>query len=136
MSAINVYLTFNGNCREAMDFYSSVFGATIDSMQTFADGPESGADGDSDRIMHASMSFDNGSLMASDTPEDSPDLVVGDNFSLTLETKSPEQTDDWLEQLSSDGGAVTMPAEKTFWGSYFGMCRDRFGINWMVMCDD
>ena len=135
MPAINTYLTFNGNCREAMEFYSSVFGTNIESMQTFAEGPESGAEIEGGRIMHASMTFDNGTLMASDTPRDSSDLVVGGNFSLSLETKDPEQTDDWLEKLASEGGEVTMPAEKTFWGAYFGMCRDRFGINWMVLCD-
>ncbi len=135
MSSINVYLTFDGNCREAMEFYSSVFGTSIDSIQTFAEGPESSSDVDGQRIMHASMSFENGTLMASDTPQDSSGLVIGDNFSLSLETKNPEQTDDWLEKLSSDGGTLTMPAEKTFWGAYFGMCRDRFGINWMLLCE-
>lgn len=135
MPSINVYLTFNGDCREAMEFYSSVFETNIETMQTFADGPESSGGIVGDRIMHASMTFENGTLMASDTPQESSDLVIGGNFSLSLETKNPEQTDDWLEKLSADGGTLTMPAEKTFWGAYFGMCRDRFGINWMILCD-
>lgn len=118
-----------------MEFYSSVFGTSIESMQTFADGPESNDEIVGDRIMHASMTFENGSLMASDTPTETSDLVLGGNFSISLETKDPQQTDDWLEKLSSDGGEVTLPAASTFWGSYFGMCRDRFGINWMVLCD-
>ncbi len=135
MTAINAYLTFNGTCREAMEFYSSVFGTNIDSMQTFGEGPESGPDVDSDRIMHAFMSFDTGTLMASDTSQDSSELVVGDNFSLSLNTKDRAQTDEWLAKLASDGGEVTMPAQEMFWGAYFGMCRDRFGINWMLLCE-
>lgn len=118
-----------------MEFYCAVFGTSIDSIQSFAEGPESSSEIDGQRIMHASMSFENGTLLASDTPQDSSDLVIGDNFSLSLETKSPEQTDDLLEKLSCDGGTLTMPAEKMFWGAYFGMCRDRFGINWMILCE-
>ncbi|MXX95989.1 MAG: VOC family protein [Gammaproteobacteria bacterium] len=134
MASINGYLTFNGNCREAMEFYRSIFGLDFESMMTFGDGPDGVGGSDSNRIMHASLPFESGTLMASDTADDDPNFSEGNNFSLCLDTDDKTQTDEWLAKLS-DGGKVTFPAQKTFWGAYFAMCRDKFGINWMLMCE-
>ena len=134
MAAINAYLTFNGNCREALEFYQSIFDVDFESNMTFADGPEGVGGSDPNRIMHASLKFKSGTLMASDTEDDDPNFSSGNNFSLCLDTDNKAQTDDWLAKLA-DGGEVTLPAQKTFWGAYFGMCRDKFGINWMLMCE-
>ena len=85
--------------------------------------------------MHTSMSFSSGILMASDTPHHDPDFSAGTNFSLSIETENRAQTEEWLEKLASDGGEVTMEAQEMFWGAYFGMCTDRYGISWMLLCD-
>ena len=135
MSDCSVYLTFNGNCREAFDFYRSVFGGDFDYITTFDELPEKyeRSPEDSDRIMHVSLPVKEGLLMGSDTFSGMDDVDFGNNFSISVTTSSVEETDTFMERMSADG-TVTMPAEKTFWGAYFGMCRDQFGINWMFSC--
>ena len=128
------YLTFDGDCREAFEFYGSVFGEDFHVFDTFAEGP---AEMDvpealRDRVMHVSLPIGDGILMGSDTMPGAPPLVVGSNFSLSVGASSREESDELLAKLSA-GGSVTMPMETTFWGAYFGMCTDRFGINWMVV---
>lgn len=135
--SLNVYLTFDGNCREAFDFYKSVFGGDFAVCETFAAAPpDSGiAADDKDRIMHVSLPVGATSLMGSDTGQgfDGP-LVVGTNFSISIVGESKPQSDALFARLS-EGGEVDMPMQETFWGAYFGRCRDKFGIKWMVNCD-
>ncbi len=135
MSDCSVYLTFNGNCREAFDFYRSVFGGDFDYITTFDELPEKyeRAPEDSDRIMHVSLPVKEGLLMGSDTFSAMGNVDFGNNFSISVTTSSIEETDTFMERMSTNG-KVTMPAEKTFWGAYFGMCCDQFGINWMFSC--
>lgn len=135
MTGCSVYLTFNGNCREAFDFYRSVFGGDFDYITTFDELPEKfeRSPEDSDRIMHVSLPVKEGLLMGSDTFSAMDDVDFGNNFSISVTTSSVEETDTFMERMSANG-AVTMPAEKTFWGAYFGMCRDQYGINWMFSC--
>ena len=130
------YLTFDGNCREAFEFYRTVFGGEFHVLSTFADGPD---DMDTpaagkDRIMHVSLGIGSSLLMGSDTSPAAPPLAVGSNFSLSVEAESDDEADNLLARLA-EGGTVTMAMERQFWGAYFGMCTDRFGINWMVMCE-
>ena len=135
MSECSVYLTFNGNCREAFDFYRSVFGGDFDYISTFDELPEKyeRSPEDSDRIMHVSLPVKNGLLMGSDMSSAMGNVDFGNNFSISVTTSSVAETDTFMERMS-ENGKVTMPAEKTFWGAYFGMCCDRFGINWMFSC--
>ena len=88
---------------------------------------------DMNKIMHVSMPIsDETTLMGSDVGgEWTQDLNVGNNITLSITADSKEQADHFFKSLS-EGGKVTMPMEKTFWGSYFGMCTDRFDINWMI----
>ena len=126
------YLSFGGNCREALDFYRSVFGGEYVRIQTFGDGPPDMGVPDSDRgkIMHATLTVGDGVIMGSDVPSNfGPPPVVGNNFSLTYPTQSREETDELFAKMS-EGGKVTMPIQEMFWGAYFGACTDRFGINW------
>ena len=128
------YLHFNGNCREAFDFYRSVFGGEYLMVSTFADGPpDMGVpESDHDKIMHASLSIGDGELMGSDMPSDfGPSPVAGNNFSLSYSPRSREEADEMFAKIS-EGGTVTMPMEEMFWGAYFGSCRDKFGINWQL----
>ena len=128
------YLSFDGNCREVLDFYKSVFGGEYMIMQTFGDGPDDMgiADADKDKIMHATLMIGDGVIMGSDMPSGfGPPPVVGTNFSLTYPTQSKEETDELFAKISEDG-TVTMPVQEMFWGAYFGSCTDKFGINWQL----
>ncbi len=132
--ALNTYLTFDGNCREAFEFYRSVFGGEFSVIQTFADGPPDmpGRDELGDQIMHVSLPVGASVLMGSDRgPGAGPELVVGNNFSISIEGQSREHCDEVFGKLSA-GGKVTMPLQDMFWGAYYGMCTDRFGVNWMI----
>lgn len=83
--------------------------------------------------MHVSLPMGNGSvLMGSDSGgEWAPSTIIGNNISLSLNAKSQDEADRIFNALSA-GGTVTMPMAKTFWGDYFGMCKDKFDINWMM----
>lgn len=135
MSSIQTYLNFNGNTEEAFNFYKSVFGGEFETLQRFKDVPSgnhmpSGVQGD--KIMHISLPVGpNTMLMGSDVPPTMPQTVTGTNFSLTYTPDSAEETERVFKALS-EGGKITMPLDKVFWGAYFGMCTDRFGIQWMV----
>ena len=126
------YLSFNGNCREAFDFYVSVFGGEYAFVQTFGDAPvDIGVpDVEKGNIMHATLQLGDGLLMGSDMPSTmGPPRTIGNNFSLTYPTQSREETDDLFAKVS-EGGTVTMPLQDQFWGAYFGACVDKFGIQW------
>lgn len=137
MTTANVYLIFNGNCEAAFNFYKSVFGGEFPYMGKFKDMPPT-AEGegvppeDADKIMHVSLPIGNGTMiMGSDTGgEWAPHFVQGNNFNISLTTDSAAEADRLFNSLSKDG-VVKMPMAKTFWGDYFGMCTDQFGINWM-----
>ena len=132
--ALNTYLTFDGNCREAFEFYRSVFGGEFSVIQTFADGPPDMPLPDEmrDQVMHVSLPVGDSVLMGSDRgPGFGPELVVGNNFSISIVGQSREHCDEVFARLSA-GGKVTMPLQDMFWGAYYGMCTDRFGINWMI----
>lgn len=134
MNALTPYLTFNGNARAAMEFYKECLGGDM-FMQTFGESPM-GADmpeGDKNLVMHASVT--NGALviMASDCRPGEP-AVIGNNVSLSITGTSKDQLTDVFNKISA-GGHTTMPLQDTFWGAYFGMCTDKFGINWMFNFD-
>lgn len=131
---ISTYLTFDGNCREAFEFYRTVFGTDFHVFTTFGEGPDSAgfAKEKKDEVMHCSLPIGTSVLMGSDRGDSSSELTVGNNFSLSVDADSEEQSVEWFTQLARDG-TVTMPLQDTFWGSYFGMCTDKFGINWMVV---
>ena len=129
---LNIYLTFDGNCREVFEFYRSVFGGEFSIVQTFGDGPpDMGVPEDEqDRIMHVSLPIGSSVLLGSDTVTGfGPPGVKGDNFSVSCATQSREETDELFAKIS-EGGTVTMPLANMFWGSYFGSCTDKFGIKW------
>jgi PhnB protein len=127
MRDINVYLTFDGECREAMTFYANVLGGEL-YLMPFADAPGF-ADKGGDRIIHASVKKGDVVVMASDSMPGSP-LQKGNNFSVSVGCESQEEEERFFAALS-EGGTVTMPLQDTFWGARFGMLTDRFGIPWM-----
>ena len=127
---LNVYLTFNGNCREAFDFYRSIFGGEFMAVQTFGEGPPDMQvpDNIKDRVMHVSLPVGSSTLMGSDSFTDEPAPA---GFSIAVNPDSREQCDTLFAKLSANG-EVTMELQETFWGAYFGTCKDKFGINWML----
>ncbi len=131
--SLSTYLTFDGNCREAFEFYRSVFGGEFESFQTFAEAsehmPVSGEE--KDRVLHVSLPIGASILMGSDISSAAPPLVTGNNFSISIEAESRKQCDELFAKLSA-GGSVVMPLGDMFWGAYFGLGTDRFGINWMI----
>ncbi|ASU81427.1 VOC family protein [Nocardiopsis gilva YIM 90087] len=128
-SRLNPYISFPGTAREAMEFYSRVFGGTL-SLNTYGEYAPPGTPG-ADKIMHAMLETPSGfTLMAADAPPDM-EHKAGNDMSISL---SGDDTDDlrgYWEKLS-EGGSVQVPFEKQMWGDLFGMCTDRFGVTWMV----
>ena len=138
MTIVNVYLTFNGNCEEAFNFYKSVFGGEFITVQRFKDTPEADKipEADRDKIMHIALPIGKGTiLMATDALESmGHPLTVGNNFYMSVNANSEKEADKLFKALSA-GGRVTIPIEKAFWGAYFGMFTDKFGIQWMINYD-
>ena len=141
MASVNVYLTFNGNTEEAFNFYKSVFGGEFTYMGKFKDMPADEncpppTPEEENRVMHVSLPISAETvLMGSDSTSFSGDVTFGNNFAVSINANSKDEADRLFNGLSA-GGKVTMPMEKTFWGSYFGMFTDKFGINWMVNFDE
>ena len=135
---LNAYLHFNDNCREAFEFYRSVFGGEFTIITTFADGPADippVPDNEKGRIMHVSLPIGSGTLMGSDTCTPfGPPPAAGNNFSISINTDNRPDTDRLFGRLS-EGGNVAMAPQDMFWGAYFGMCTDKFGVNWMLNCE-
>jgi len=141
MATVNAYLTFDGNCETAFNFYKSAFGGEFCSVNRFGEMPQQEgmpplSEEMKNRVLHISLPVSAETvLMGSDTmPGMSPDISVGNNFSISLGVSSKEEADSLFAALSADG-KVTMPLDNTFWGAYFGMWTDKFGINWMVNYD-
>ena len=128
-SRLNPYVAFDGNAREAMEFYKDVFGGSL-RVNTFGE-YGSGDPATADKTMHAMLETDGGfTLMASDMPP-GMQMTRGDNITISLSGEDADELRGYWQKLS-DGGSVTMPLEKQMWGDEFGMCVDRFGIPWMV----
>lgn len=142
MATINPYLIFNGNCEEAFLFYQSVFGGEFPYVGKFKDMPVDSAGGvvlseaDKERIMHISLPIGKDSiLMGSDSNTASGAVSFGSNVSISINATSKQEADKLFDGLSA-GGDPFMPMSKTFWGAYFGMFVDKFGIHWMVNFDE
>lgn len=127
------YLTFQGNCAEALAFYADVFGGTIDMMSKASEMPEAMPGPlppeKADWIMHGSIAFDGGALFASDDIMGGTPPMQGASIHMDFATAAEGATA--FERLA-EGGEVQMPYQATFWTPGFGTLRDRFGINWMI----
>jgi PhnB protein len=141
MPQLNPYLNFNGNTEEAFQFYRSVFGTEFVALQRYRDTPDpicsQVSPADADKIMHIALPIGkNAILMATDALSSMGQAVrPGDNFSLSLSADSHEEAERLFNALSA-GGTVTMPLDKAFWGAYFGLLTDPFGVQWMVVYDE
>lgn len=140
MAQINPYLIFNGDCEAAFNLYKSVFGGEFPYMGRFGDMPP--AEGqpelpeeEKNRIMHVSLPIGETILMGSDSNSHAGIVTMGENVSISINAESRAEADRLFNGLSVDG-VVKMPMQDTFWGAYFGMFVDQFGVHWMINFDE
>jgi PhnB protein len=135
---ISPYLNFDGNTREAVEFYARVFETEPQQVTTFADMPEDPSyplpPEARDRIMHARIYVDGTPLMFSDTFPGMP-FTPGNNFTLTLAGPDRGRLERCFHALA-EGGSIGMPLQETFWTKLYGQVRDRFGIEWQVNLEE
>lgn len=143
MAQINPYINFAGNTEEAFNFYKSVFGGEFAMLQRFGEAPGCGempegkqiSEGDKEKIMHIALPIGENVLMATDMLESmGQKLEEGNNFSIAVGADSKEEADRIFNGLA-EGGTVEMPLADAFWGAYFGMLKDKFGLRWMINYD-
>ncbi len=134
MMQLNPYLVFNGQCKEAFEFYERVLGGKIETMQTHGESPMAGQVPPEwkDKILHVHMSVGDRVLMGSDSPPQHYEKPQG--FSVSLSVDDPADADRIFNTLA-EKGSVRMPIQETFWASRFGMAVDQFGIPWIVNCE-
>jgi PhnB protein len=132
--SLSIYLFYPGNCAEAFDFYRAVFGGDFQVSTTFAEGPpDMGVTGeDLDKIMHISYQIGESVLMGSDSVASCGGVQpAGGSFAISYSPASKEEAEEVFNKLF-EGGEIQMELAETFWGSYFGSGKDRFGITWMI----
>ncbi len=138
MATINPYINFNGNALEAFTFYKSVFGGEFSHVARFKDlaSPEIPVSpADAEKIMHVGLPIGGNVLMGNDVPEAMGRTNENENRSkISINCESKEEADRLFNGLSV-GGTVEFPMGDSPWGSYFGMFRDKYGIEWMVDFD-
>jgi PhnB protein len=131
---VNAYLHFNGECEAAFKFYEKALAGKIEATMTFGDSPMSAQvpAGWGNKIVHARMTVGSTILMGSDAPPDRYEAPKG--FSLSVGVKDPAEAERIFNALA-DGAKIEMPLQQTFWAAKFGMLVDRFGIPWMINCE-
>ncbi len=127
------YVTFAGNCEEAINFYKEVLGAEVLLLNRMGEGQMEVPEHVKGKIMHVRLQIGENALYMSDTFDPSS-IVQGNNVSLSLQPETIDQTESLFNKLSA-GGTVKMPLQDTFWGARFGMFTDKFGIHWMLNCE-
>jgi PhnB protein len=132
MNGVMPYITFQGNCEEALNFYQECLGGEILYMGRYGGSPMAGQAPD-DKIMHATLKVGDTHIMAADNMAPDP-FAVGGNIALTVGTEDAGDAERIFNALA-EGGRVTMPIAETFWAERFGMLTDKFGIDWMVNCE-
>jgi PhnB protein len=132
MLGVNPYITFKGNCRQAIDFYKSALDAEVVFTQTVGESPMSNM-GPAENIMHSTIKVGGSTIMMSDDPR--PDAAsASGNISLAIGLNDPARANQLFANLAQDG-SVIMPLQKTYWAEAFGMLTDKFGVRWMINCD-
>lgn len=141
MTTLSPYLTFAGNCEEAFTFYKSIFGGEFAYLGRFKEMPPSPdyppiQEDDKEKIMHVSLPISKETiLMGSDSSEAfGHSNIEGNNFSISINTNELNEATRLFDGLA-ENGTIKMPLNKTFWGAYYGMLTDKFGIHWMVNCN-
>lgn len=132
MVGVNPYISFKGNCRQAIEFYKSALQGEVLFIQTVGESPMSDM-GPAENIMHCSIKVGNSTVMMCDDPR--PEGTMnGGNISLAIGLDDPERAKQLFGNLAKDG-SILMPLEKTYWAEAFGMVTDQFGVRWMINCE-
>ena len=138
MAQINPHINFNGNAEEAFNFYKSVFGGEFAKIMRFKDLASAEfpvAESEANKIMHIALPIGKNVLMANDVPESMGRVNENENRSkISISAESREEADKLFNGLS-EGGNIEMPIADSPWGSYLGMFRDKYGIEWTVDFD-
>ena len=138
MAQINPHINFNGNAEEAFTFYKSIFGGEFSKITRFKDLSNDEfqvSEKEANKIMHIALPIGKNILIANDVPEIMGPTNENENRSkISISTESKEEADKLFNALSV-GGQIEVPIGESPWGSYFGMLRDQFGIEWMVNFD-
>ncbi|HLA57033.1 MAG TPA: VOC family protein [Flavobacterium sp.] len=141
MASLNPYLLFDDTCEAAFNLYKSVFGGDFIMMAKFKDMPPAEdcapmSEADGEKVMHVSMAIGDTYIMGSDNPQTSGEkTIMGNSVSISINADSKAEADRIFSGLSA-GGKISMAMNDTFWGAYFGMFTDKFGIHWMVNFDE
>lgn len=133
MLSPDIYLHFADKSEEAFNFYKTVFGGEFIEARKYKDMPGGNKMNpeDQEKMMHISLRISPTTvLMASDVLSGA-DLLYGNNIHICLQAESEKEADQLFRKLSKEG-KIEMPMNKTFWGAYFGQCRDKFGLYWMI----
>jgi PhnB protein len=132
--AIDVYINFNGNCREAVAFYAQVFGLEEPQIMTFGDVPPNPdfpiTEATKNLVLHTNLKIHGSTIMFSDVPPGMP-FVVGNNVTLVISSQSLEDIQSIFHKLE-EGGSVEMELQETFWSKCYGFVIDKFGIGWQL----
>lgn len=136
--AVSVYVSFNGNCREAVQFYTQVFGTEDPQIMTFGDTPPDPKftlpEEAKKLVLHTQLNIDGSTVMFSDVFPGSP-FVAGNNMSLTVVNKNIEEIKARFSKLK-EGGTVRMDLQETFWSKCYGMLTDKYGVQWQFSHDN
>jgi PhnB protein len=136
--AVDVYLNFNGNCREAAEFYAEVFGTEKPEIMTFGEAPPNPdyqlPEEAKDLVMHTRLNISGSNVMFSDVFPGQP-FVAGNNISLAFVSDNQDEIKSAFSKLS-DGGTVRMELQETFWSKSYGSLKDKFGIEWQFSHED
>lgn len=137
MSQINPYLNFNGNTEDAFNLYKEVFGGEFEMIMRFGDTPgcENMPEVEKNMIMHVALKIGENFLMGTDIPASMPQVTFGTNSSISVTVNSRAEADRVYNALAKGGNAI-MPMADMFWGAYYGMLTDRFGVQWMISFDE
>jgi PhnB protein len=130
--SVDVYFNFDGNCREAVEFYAKVFGTEQPRIMTFGENPDEykGPEEAKDRVMHARLNIDGSNVMFSDTFPGMP-FTVGNNITLAYLSDDADRLHSVFNKLK-EGGTVVMELQETFWAKLYGQVTDKFGVIWQL----
>lgn len=132
---LEMFINFDGNCREAVEFYAKVFQSKVENLMTYGDAPpDSGyalPEADKNRVMYAGVQIGGMTVMFMDMPSNSP-LTVGDNITPTISADNKDEVTRIFNELK-DGGEVCIELGQTFYSELYGMVRDKYGVIWHIL---
>lgn len=136
--SVSIFVTYDGNCREAVTFYAGVFGLPAPELMVYGDAPENPqwpvAEADRNRIMYTSLNITGDVVMFCDAPAGTG-VVLGSNIQITVDFREEDELRRIFAALSV-GGSVDMPLQKTFFSKCYGMLTDKFGVPWQLMIEE